>query len=721
MNRFTDFRRFVRPSTFSSQLLVSMLIGSLVPLVLISLLAGQTIRSQLSNTNDLSASLSERNFIRAYEANIQEQVNAIDAELRQVENAVLVSKTMAESIFADRKLEKEIFPLALVYDNDKQSYREVSPDGLGTVSIYSEDPANRPTFEQTRDLALVKPLYPIFKSIQSNSRTIVNMYYIHPQSGSFYYPEYEGPVEKYKGSIRALTTYPFYFQALNVQPHQDRVVWTKPYIDITPRGWIFTATTPVYDLNGSLKGVVAADVEIQQFVKNVLDTRFADEEGFALLIDRDYDLIAAQNQGAEEIRKLDLPSLFGPGNDNGFRNMELLGEQHEVFSRRIDSTGWILGYIVPERKLLEPVKAATKELERHSGQKLFRQLTFLTGMAIVLSILLAYYMQSKFARPVAMLANAFAKLEDGAFEGKLHDTSTLEFNRLLNAFNRMSDKIRALLAEQSTLNQELEHKVDKRTEELREINLELEIRIEQLVRMEGWRKEVFMNISHDLKTPITLIRGYVEAINDGTIPPEAVRSFLLRIDEETRSITHFVRNLTELSILETRQQQAAFELLPIRDLFSESADKWAAFASVEKRPFRIVPPSPDERAIANVDRHLMARLFDNLIENALKYSEAGSPVSFACDIRGAMANISVIDAGAGIPEEELTHVFDSFYRVDKSRNSLVPGSGLGLAIAKEIADIHGGRLSVALNEGNSGCTFTLSLPIRLPARRASGQ
>lgn len=716
MSRFSSLRRFAHPRTFSSQLLASMLIGSLVPLLLISLLAGQTIRSQLRNMNELSADWSERNYIIAYEANIQEQVNAIGAELRQVETAVLVAKSMAESLFSDRGREQSISPLALVYDERTRSFREPRPDGLGTVSISFASGAGKPTFEQTRDLAMVKPLYPIFKSIQSNNPTIVNMYYIHPQSGSFFYPEYDGPAEKDMGPIQDLTTYSFYFQALSVPPGQERIVWTKPYFDITPRGWMFTATTPVYDSSGKLRGVVAADVQIQRFVKNVLDARFADEEGFALLLDQEYDLIAVQDRGTDEIAKLDMASLFGPGHDNGFRNLPLLGEQHEVFSRRIPSTGWILGYIVPERKLLEPVNAASEELQRNSGEKLFGQLALLSGLAVGLSLLLAYYMQSRLARPVSLLSDAFARMEDGTFEGKLHDTQTMEFNHLLNAFNRMSAKIRALLEEQSALNQELEHKVDKRTEELRVMNQELELRIDQLIRMESWRKRLFMNISHDLKTPITLIRGYVEAINDGTIPPESVGSFLRRIDEETRTITRFVRNLTELSMLETRQQQASFESLAIRDLYAATADKWSAFASVEKREFRISPLPPDERAVVNVDRHLMARLLDNLIENAMKYSAAGSPVAFECRVDEDCAALSVIDSGAGIPEAELPHVFDSFYRVDKSRNSHVPGSGLGLAIAKEIAAMHDSRLTVSLNEGAPGCTFTLIMPILLNNR-----
>lgn len=146
--------------------------------------------------------------------------------------------------------------------------------------------------------------------------------------------------------------------------------------------------------------------------------------------------------------------------------------------------------------------------------------------------------------------------------------------------------------------------------------------------------------------------------------------------------------------------------------FRAAAAKWAPFMALEERPF--FAEQDAEGGTIRGDAHLLERVIDNLIENAVKYTEAGSPIVFRYEQDGGSALFRVIDAGAGIPEEALPHVFDSFYRVDKSRNSGIPGSGLGLSIAKEIAVRHGGDLTVRLNE-RRGCTFTLSLPLRAEA------
>ncbi|OBZ11258.1 HAMP domain-containing histidine kinase [Bacillus sp. FJAT-26390] len=710
MNRLKSIKALLRPRTFAFQMLAAMLTVSLIPLLLLSAFALQTVTSQLHRFSALNTALIEKNYISMYEANIEEQVRAIDTELRLVEDAVLLSKALAESIFSTEN-HTAVQPISFLYDSKKHRFTERHTDGMGVISIRTDNPLAYPSPEQAYDLALSKALFPLFKSESSRKQNIVSMYYIHPKSGSFYYPEYTGPLEEETAKpINTLTSYKFYSDALNVRPKTNQVAWTKPYLDITPRGWMFTATTPVYDENRVLKGVVAADVTIERFVNNVLDTRFGDEDGIALLLGTDHELIAAQQHGAGEIDQLDLAVLFSQDTVNSFRRMQLGGQQKVVFSRAIPSTDWILGYIIPEHKLLESIHAATDELSTQTGDRLIVQLTLLGLVAVGLCVILSFYLRSKVSRPVNLLAGAFAEMGEGQFTASLDDTRTLEFNQLLSSFNRMSLKIRELMEQQSELNQQLEHKVELRTEELRDMNNELEARVDELLRLEHWRKELFMNISHDLKTPITLIRGYIEAINDGTISGEDTGIFLRRIYEDIQTINQFVRNLNELSLLETRQLEAKFDVVEADAFFRDIVMKWEAYMKLERRPFHTNQLAAGGRLRA--DPHLISRVIDNLLDNAMKYSEPGSPITFAYELADQVAIFRVIDNGAGIPEESLPYVFDSFYRVDKSRNSGIPGSGLGLSIAKEIADIHGGQLSAMPNpEHGQGCIFSLTLPL----------
>lgn len=715
MNRLRWLKRTERSRTFAFQLLIGMLVGSLVPMLLLSALAGQTVRSQLAEMNERSAAMTEQNYIQMYGSNIEQQAKAIDTELQKVEDAVLVAKAMAEQIFRSDNA-ANVEPISFVYDPKEKRFTErvAEAENQGTVSIRDRTGSKKPTEAQAHDLALAKSLYPVFLSATARNPNVVSMYYIHPQSGSFYYPEYDGPERTPPEQILPLTSYSFYTAALDVPPREKRIVWTKPYNDITPRGWMFTATTPVYDERSVLKGVVAADVTIEQFVNNVLDTSFRGGDGYALLLDKEYGLIAAQKQGSEEIAKLDLDALFDSEHDNSFRSLQLDGQHQAVFSRAIPSTNWVLGYIVPEQKMLEPVYASTSAVADQVKRKLFFQLACLGAVAIGICIVLAFYLRAKIARPVNSLANAFTEVGEGVFPQKLHDTGTLEFNRLLRAFNKMTAQVQELMSEQAQLNQQLEHKVELRTEELRAMNQELAMRVDELISIENWRKELFMNISHDLKTPITLIRGYIEAIQDGTIPRASVGLFLERIYEGTQTLTRFVKHLTELSMLETRQMKADMRLIEAGAFFRQTAAKWEAYFALEKRPFHCEGQSG--QIWLQGDAYLLERVIGNLLENAHKYSEAGLPIRFIYDVEEEFVHYRVIDNGAGIPENELPLVFQSFHRVDKSRNSHIPGSGLGLSIAKEIAIMHGGELAVALNADGNGCTFTLSLPITVQPR-----
>ncbi|WP_337104267.1 sensor histidine kinase [Paenibacillus sp. YIM B09110] len=713
MNRLKRLNFTLKPRTFAFQMLAAMLTVSLVPLLLLSIFAGKTVTSQLSHFNARNTAMTEKNYISMYEANIDGQVRAIDTELRLVEDAVLLSKSLAESIFSLKHSNNSVKPIVFSYDNEGGRFVEKNANGEGVISVRTNNANNYPSPELAHDLAKSKALFPLFKSETSRKPNIVSIYYIHPAAGSFYYPEYNGSVKRNPNTpIFALTSYRFYSDALNVRPNINRVAWTKPYYDITPRGWMFTATTPVYDEQRVLRGVVAADVTIEQFVDNVLDTRFGDENGYALLLDRDHELIAAQQHGMEEIEQLKLETLFSNDTVDSYRSLKINGERKLIFSRSIPTTNWILGYVIPEHKLLEPIHSATQELSEKTRDQLIMQLSLLGVVAFFLCVALAFYLRSKVSRPVNLLADAFAELGEGQFSATPNDTRTLEFNQLLRSFNRMSTKIRELMEQQNEHNLQLEHKVEQRTEQLSEINSELAMRVDELTRMEHWRKELLMNISHDLKTPITLIRGYIDAITDGTIAPADTGIYLKRIYEDIQTINQFVRNLNELSLLETRQLNAEFDSVDAAAFFDTATAKWTAYTRLEKRPFTAVRPQLSAPLIINGDKHLIARVIDNLIDNALKYSDADCPISFTMEYAAEAVIFRVTDAGAGIPEDALPFIFNSFYRVDRSRNSRIPGSGLGLSIAKEIADIHGGGLTVSLNEiDGSGSVFSLLLPL----------
>jgi two-component system phosphate regulon sensor histidine kinase PhoR len=223
------------------------------------------------------------------------------------------------------------------------------------------------------------------------------------------------------------------------------------------------------------------------------------------------------------------------------------------------------------------------------------------------------------------------------------------------------------------------------------------------------RREFVANVSHELRTPLTLIRGFVETLRAGALedPPKA-REFLETIDRHAGRLSALIEDLLELSRLESqpgilkRRRVRLDELLQrVRETFAPAARRAGLRLLVEAPPLE-----------AEVDPELAERAVANLVDNALKYTPQGGSVSLtAC----APAVIEVRDTGVGIPGADLAHVFERFYRVEKSRSRELGGTGLGLAIVKHVAQLHGGGVEVESEPGR-GSRFRISLgPASPPA------
>ncbi len=235
--------------------------------------------------------------------------------------------------------------------------------------------------------------------------------------------------------------------------------------------------------------------------------------------------------------------------------------------------------------------------------------------------------------------------------------------------------------------------------------------VTRLRRLEGVRREFVANVSHELKTPVTSIKGFVETLLDGAYrqPDEALR-FLGIVAEQADRLNAIIEELLMLSRLE---QQEGGE----RPVLSEQRARPVLEAAVQtcsplarERSVTIALECPDDLE-ARLNPALIEQAVVNLIDNAVKYSEGGRSVRIvaARGPSGGGLEIRVIDQGAGIPAEHLPHLFERFYRVDKGRGRKQGGTGLGLAIVKHIAQVHGGSVDVESRPG-SGSTFTLRLP-----------
>ncbi|MFH0909999.1 MAG: ATP-binding protein, partial [Planctomycetota bacterium] len=238
--------------------------------------------------------------------------------------------------------------------------------------------------------------------------------------------------------------------------------------------------------------------------------------------------------------------------------------------------------------------------------------------------------------------------------------------------------------------------------------------VTRLYKLERVRRDFVANVSHELKTPVTAIRGFAETLlEEGTRKPEEIRRFLGIILRQATRLNTLVDDLLSLAQLERREEEAAVVPAPepVRPVLEAAVQSCAAQAG--ERGVRVEIRCPEE-AEARLDPELFERAVANLVDNAIKYSESGTTVEVECEPTEENVLVRVRDRGCGIPREHLPRLFERFYRVDKARSRAVGGTGLGLAIVKHIVLAHRGAVSVESEPGR-GSVFTLTLPRALQA------
>jgi len=233
--------------------------------------------------------------------------------------------------------------------------------------------------------------------------------------------------------------------------------------------------------------------------------------------------------------------------------------------------------------------------------------------------------------------------------------------------------------------------------------------VTRLRRLENIRSDFVANVSHELKTPITAIKGFVETLLDGAIDqPDDARRFLGIVVRQAERLNAIIEDLLDLSRIE---QESELDQVPLSDcnvgaLLSSARQICLMRAQQDRVRVRIECP---DNLVATVNAPLLEQAVTNLIDNAIKYSSAGSEVIVSAERLGSGLEIKVADEGCGIAEEHLSRLFERFYRVDKARSRKQGGTGLGLAIVKHIVQAHGGEVTVQ-SAPDKGSVFTLQIP-----------
>lgn len=294
------------------------------------------------------------------------------------------------------------------------------------------------------------------------------------------------------------------------------------------------------------------------------------------------------------------------------------------------------------------------------------------GIAFILSLLLAFWMARWVATPLKEMVDATRNVATGEYQA-IPLKGPKEVRVLAQAFNEMSARVKA--SQQS-------------------------------------QKDFVANVSHELKTPLTSIQGFSQAILDGTVNSlESLEQAARIIHAESSRMYRLVVDLLDLARLDAGTAKINREPLDMEALLRGVVDKFAPQAEKANVSLNLVA-EPLPTCVGDADR--LAQVFTNLVDNALKHTTPAGEVCVHAEGHKESIAISVTDSGEGIPPESLTRVFERFYQVDKSRKKgEKPSTGLGLTIAQQIIQAHQGKITVDSTLGE-GSVFIVQLPVILP-------
>jgi two-component system OmpR family sensor kinase len=253
--------------------------------------------------------------------------------------------------------------------------------------------------------------------------------------------------------------------------------------------------------------------------------------------------------------------------------------------------------------------------------------------------------------------------------------------------------------------------IDRLGSTFTQMSARIEDQMEQLQRADATRRELIANVSHDLRTPLATLQGYIETLllKEDSLGPEERRSYLQTAIKHCERLSKLVSELLELAKLDSSDIRVEREPFNLSELAHDVVQKFQLKAA--EKQIALSTKIEEDPPFVNADIGLIERVLENLIENAIQNTPRGGTISLVLTPQNEDVTIQVNDTGCGIPPEELAHIFDRFYQLDKSRKSGQDHSGLGLAITHKILKMHDRSINVASALG-SGTTFSFQLPVQ---------
>lgn len=299
------------------------------------------------------------------------------------------------------------------------------------------------------------------------------------------------------------------------------------------------------------------------------------------------------------------------------------------------------------------------------------KLYFLSALIPIIAMFFAIYaMTYRMTKPLKLMSEASRAMAKGDFTKRIPVMSDDEIGELATSFNLMTNSLASL---------------------------------------EGMRKSFVANVSHELKTPMTTIGGFIDGILDGTIAPEKQSYYLGIVSEEVKRLSRLVQSMLSMSKLESGELTLSPELFDLREMIFSVV--LSQEQRIEKKSLEIKGLDELQSVSIEADRDLVHQVIYNLVDNAIKFTDEKGEIKFSLSTENRKTVFTLSNTGRGIPEKDLPFIFERFYKVDKARSDVKNSTGLGLYIVKSIVKAHGGTIMVSSKE-DEYTAFKLTLPMK---------
>lgn len=345
---------------------------------------------------------------------------------------------------------------------------------------------------------------------------------------------------------------------------------------------------------------------------------------------------------------------------NTLSTLDYYSRPHYTVVNKIELNDVTLGYVVA---------AASADEARDFMIRIVRIYVISAIIPLIVMFAALSVITYRLTKPLKLMSDAAKAMARGDFSRRIPVTSDDEIGQLAVSFNQMTNS---------------------------------------LARLEEVRKSFIANVSHELKTPMTTISGFIDGIIDGTIDGEKQPYYLGIVHEEVKRLSRMVEAMLNVSRLESEEFELKRESFNFKDQLLSIVISQEQ--RIEKKKIDIVGLDSIADVSINADKDLMHRVVYNLVDNAIKFTNEGGKISFKVNYNSKNFTFRIENTGKGIPQGELPYVFERFYKVDKSRSSNKDSTGLGLYIVKTIIKKHGGAILVSSIQ-NKFTAFEFTLPV----------